>query len=171
MAVRDDNLAHGNQADADHDREIPEVDLLSPLTMRGVRLPNRIVMSPMCQYCATEGLADDWHLVHLGSRAVGGVGLIVVEATAVTRDGRISPADLGIWGEEHVEPLARIARFVRRMGKVAGSYVCADGPSGTFTIDGLESVERAIGARIVASHPSCSVQSLDIAGFSLQSVD
>jgi 2,4-dienoyl-CoA reductase-like NADH-dependent reductase (Old Yellow Enzyme family) len=124
LAARDENPrdihAPGNRADADHDREIPEVDLLSPLTIRGVRLPNRIVMSPMCQYCATEGLADDWHLVHLGSRAVGGVGLIVVEATAVTRDGRITPADLGIWGEEHVEPLARIARFVDRMGKVPG---------------------------------------------------
>jgi 2,4-dienoyl-CoA reductase-like NADH-dependent reductase (Old Yellow Enzyme family) len=126
VAARDENLttttaaSPGNQADAAHDREVPEVDLFSPLELRGVRLPNRIVMSPMCQYCAHEGLADDWHLVHLGGRAAGGVGLIVVEATAVTRDGRISPGDLGIWGEEHVEPLARIARFVRRMGKVAG---------------------------------------------------
>ena len=65
---------HGCTADADHDREVPEIDLLSPLTIRGVTFRNRIVMSPMCQYCAEEGLADDWHLVHLGSRAVGGVG-------------------------------------------------------------------------------------------------
>jgi 2,4-dienoyl-CoA reductase-like NADH-dependent reductase (Old Yellow Enzyme family) len=74
----------------------------------------------MCQYSAEEGLANDWHLVNLGSRAVGGVALAMVEATAVTRDGRISPADLGIWGDEHVEPLARIARFVSSQGTVAG---------------------------------------------------
>jgi 2,4-dienoyl-CoA reductase-like NADH-dependent reductase (Old Yellow Enzyme family) len=95
-------------------------DLLSPLTIRGVTLRNRIVMSPMCQYSAEEGLANDWHLVHLGSRAVGGTALNFVEATAVTRDGRISPADMGIWGEEHVEPLARIARFVQAQGAVPG---------------------------------------------------
>ena len=112
--------AHGCQADADHDRELPEVDLLSPLKLRGVMLRNRIVMSPMCQYSAEEGLADDWHLVHLGSRAAGGAALIFVEATAVTRDGRISPGDMGIWGEQHIEPLARIARFVHSQGAVAG---------------------------------------------------
>src|SRR5947209_12048513 len=95
-------------------------DLLRPLTIRGVTLRNGIVMSPMCQYSAEEGLASDWHLVHLGSRAVGGVALVVVEATAITRDGRISPGDMGIWGEQHVEPLARIARFVHSQGAVAG---------------------------------------------------
>lgn len=94
--------------------------LLGPLTIRGVTFRNRIVMSPMCQYSAEEGLCNDWHLVHLGSRAVGGAALIVVEATGVTRDGRISPADLGIWSDEHVEPLARIARFVQSQGAVAG---------------------------------------------------
>lgn len=76
-------------------------------------------MSPMCQYSAEEGMCNDWHLVHLGSRAVGGAGLIVVEATGVTRDGRISPADLGIWSDAHVEPLARVARFVHEQGAVA----------------------------------------------------
>ncbi len=110
----------GCRAEADHDREVPEVDLLSPLTMRGVTFRNRIVMSPMCQYSAEEGLASDWHLVHLGSRAVGGAALVIVEATAVTRDGRISPGDMGIWSDEHVEPLARIARFVHSQGAVAG---------------------------------------------------
>src|SRR5947209_3136784 len=95
-------------------------DLLRPLTIRGVTFRNRIVMSPMCQYSAEEGLATDWHLVHLGSRAVGGVALVMVEATAVTRDGRISPADMGIWSDAHVEPLARIARFVHAQGAVAG---------------------------------------------------
>jgi len=74
----------------------------------------------MCQYLAAEGLASDWHLVHLGSRAVGGVALVMVEATAVTRDGRITPGDLGIWGEQHVEPLARVARFVHSQGAIAG---------------------------------------------------
>jgi 2,4-dienoyl-CoA reductase-like NADH-dependent reductase (Old Yellow Enzyme family) len=112
--------ASGCPSAADHDREIPETDLLSPLTIRGVTLRNRIVMSPMCQYIAKEGLADDWHLVHLGSRAAGGVALVMVEATAVSRDGRITPGDLGIWSEEHVEPLARIARFVESQGAVAG---------------------------------------------------
>jgi len=115
-----DGAVHGCRSGTDHDREVPEVDLLSPLTIRGVTFRNRIVMSPMCQYSATDGLADDWHLVHLGSRAVGGVGLVVVEATAVTPEGRITPGDLGIWGEQHVEPLARIARFVRRQGAVVG---------------------------------------------------
>ncbi|HEY3568253.1 MAG TPA: NADH:flavin oxidoreductase/NADH oxidase [Thermoanaerobaculia bacterium] len=94
--------------------------LLTPLTLRGVTLRNRIVMSPMCQYSAEEGMCNDWHLVHLGSRAVGGAALIVVEATGVTRDGRISPADLGIWSDAHVEPLARVARFVHEQGAVAG---------------------------------------------------
>ncbi|HEV3163897.1 MAG TPA: NADH:flavin oxidoreductase/NADH oxidase [Isosphaeraceae bacterium] len=112
--------SHGCPADADHDREVPEADLLSPLAIRGVTFRNRIVMSPMCQYCAHEGLADDWHLVHLGSRAVGGVALVMVEATAVTRDGRITPGDMGIWDDKHVEPLARIARFVHSQGAVAG---------------------------------------------------
>src|SRR5215831_4883955 len=111
---------HDFPAGCDHDREVPEIDLLSPLTIRGVTLRNRIVMSPMCQYVAEEGLASDWHLVHLGSRAVGGAALVMVEATAVTPDGRITAGDMGIWGEQHVEPLARIARFVHSQGAVAG---------------------------------------------------
>ena len=112
--------AHGCTSGTDHDREVPETDLLSPLTIRGVTLRNRIGMAPMCQYVAVDGLASDWHLVHLGSRAVGGVGLVIVEATAVTSQGRITAGDLGIWGEQHIEPLARIARFVHSQGAVAG---------------------------------------------------
>ncbi|MBV8899756.1 MAG: NADH:flavin oxidoreductase/NADH oxidase, partial [Verrucomicrobia bacterium] len=108
------------RATATHDQEVPEIDLFSPLTIRGVTFRNRIVMSPMCQYSARDGFADDWHLVHLGSRAAGGVALVVVEATAVTPDGRITPGDLGIWDDQHIEPLARIARFVHRQGAVAG---------------------------------------------------
>src|SRR5512140_1082923 len=121
----------GGQADATHDREVPEVDLLSPLTIRGITFRNRIAMSPMCQYSADEGLANDWHFVHLGSRAVGGVALVMVEATAVTRDGRISPADMGIWSDRHVEPLARIARFVHSQGAVAGIQLAHAGRKGS----------------------------------------
>jgi 2,4-dienoyl-CoA reductase-like NADH-dependent reductase (Old Yellow Enzyme family) len=114
------NQSQGCPADADHDREVPESDLLSPLTIRGVTFRNRIVMSPMCQYVAQDGFADDWHLVHLGSRAAGGVALVFVEATAVTAAGRITNGDMGIWSDAHIEPLARIARFVRSQGAVAG---------------------------------------------------
>src|SRR5260370_32694953 len=89
--------ARAGQAGTDHDREVPEIDLLSPLTIRGVSFRNRIAMSPMCQYSAQDGFANDWHLVHLGSRAVGGAALTMVEATAVTAEGRISPGDVGIW--------------------------------------------------------------------------
>jgi 2,4-dienoyl-CoA reductase-like NADH-dependent reductase (Old Yellow Enzyme family) len=108
--------SHGCLAGAEHDRDIPEIDLLSPVTLRGVTLRNRIAMSPMCQYSAVEGMANDWHLVHLGSRAAGGMSLVMVEATAVTRDGRISPGDMGIWSDEHIAPLARIAKFVESQG-------------------------------------------------------
>lgn len=108
------------RADSLHDQEVPEIDLTSPLTIRGVTLRNRIVMSPMCQYSAEDGFANDWHLVHLGSRAAGGVALVMVEATAVTAEGRITPGDMGIWSDDHTEPLARIARFVHSQGAVAG---------------------------------------------------
>src|SRR5262249_35663683 len=107
-------------AGTDHDREVPEVDLLTPLTIRGVTFRNRIAMSPMCQYSSEDGLANDWHLVHLGSRAVGGVGLVIVEAAAGSAEGPITPRGVGSWGEKHVEPLARISRFVRSRGAVAG---------------------------------------------------
>jgi 2,4-dienoyl-CoA reductase-like NADH-dependent reductase (Old Yellow Enzyme family) len=94
--------------------------LFSPLTLRGVTLRNRIGVSPMCQYSSTDGLADEWHLVHLGSRAVGGAGLVMTEATAVEARGRISPQDLGLWKDEQIEPLARVTRFLRAQGAVAG---------------------------------------------------
>jgi 2,4-dienoyl-CoA reductase-like NADH-dependent reductase (Old Yellow Enzyme family) len=108
------------RAGTDHDREVPEIDLLSPVRIRGVDFRNRIVMSPMCEYSAQDGFANDWHLVHLGSRAAGGTALVMVEATAVTAEGRITPADVGIWKDEHIEPLARIVRFVHSQGAVAG---------------------------------------------------
>src|ERR1700693_5041348 len=108
------------RTEANHDREVPEIDLLSPLTIRNVTFRNRIVMSPMCQYSAREGLANEWHFVHLGSRAAGGVALVMVEATAVTAEGRITAGDLGIWQDEHIEALARIAGFVHSPGVGAG---------------------------------------------------
>ena len=111
----------GALRESEHDRKVPEIDLLSPLSIRGVTFRNRIVMSPMCQYSATDGMANDWHLVHLGSRAAGGVALVMVEATAVTPEGRITPGDMGIWDDRHVEPLARIARFVDSQGRSRAS--------------------------------------------------
>jgi 2,4-dienoyl-CoA reductase-like NADH-dependent reductase (Old Yellow Enzyme family) len=96
------------------------INLFQPFTIRGVTLKNRIAVSPMCQYSSVDGMADDWHLVHLGSRAVGGAGLIFVEASAVTAEGRITPGDMGIWNDRQIEPLARIASFVHRMGGVPG---------------------------------------------------
>lgn len=112
--------ASGCVSDADHDRNVPEIDLLTPLTIRGVTLRNRIVMSPMCQYCAVDGMPDDWHLVHLGSRAVGGAALVFTEATAVTPDGRISPGDTGLWNDAQQAAWTRIAAFIHRMDAVAG---------------------------------------------------
>ncbi|MCY1081121.1 NADH:flavin oxidoreductase/NADH oxidase [Archangium lansingense] len=94
--------------------------LFTPVSFRGVTLKNRIVVSPMCQYSSEDGFANDWHFVHLGSRAVGGAGLIILEATAVEAIGRISPQDLGIWKDEHIAPLARITRFIHEQGAVAG---------------------------------------------------
>src|ERR1039458_2456294 len=95
-------------------------NLFDPLAIRDVTLPNRIVVSPMCEYSSIDGFANDWHLVHLGSRAVGGAGLVMTEATAVTPEGRISPADLGIWRDDHIEFLSRITRFIHSQGSVAG---------------------------------------------------
>lgn len=90
------------------------------LTVRGVTFPNRLFVSPMCQYSSEDGFANDWHLVHLGSRAVGGAGLVMTEATAVTPEGRISPDDLGLWKDAHIEPLARVVSFITAHGGVAG---------------------------------------------------
>lgn len=102
-------------------------DLFSPLTLRGVTLRNRIGVSPMCMYAAEDGMANDWHLVHLGARAVGGAGLVIAEATAVEPRGRISPADLGIWSDAHIEPLRRAAAFVATHGAVPGIQIAHAG--------------------------------------------
>ena len=92
--------------------------LFTPLTIRGITLVNRIAVSPMCEYSCEDGFANDWHLVHLGSRAVGGAALVIAEATAVEADARITPGDLGIWKSEHIEPLRRIAAFIKSQGSV-----------------------------------------------------
>lgn len=101
--------------------------LFSPLTLRSVTLRNRIVVSPMCEYSSVDGFANDWHVVHLGTRAVGGAGAVLTEAAAVTADGRISPVDLGIYRDEHVEPLARIFRFIEERGAVPGMQLAHAG--------------------------------------------
>lgn len=94
--------------------------LFDEYRLKDVTLRNRIAVSPMCQYSSEDGFPNDWHLVHLGSRAVGGAGLVVVEATAVSPEGRISPADSGIYSDAHVEPFARVAGFLKRHGAVPG---------------------------------------------------
>jgi 2,4-dienoyl-CoA reductase-like NADH-dependent reductase (Old Yellow Enzyme family) len=113
-------MGHGQAGKVVDKNERTMPKLFSPLTIRKVTLRNRIVMSPMCQYTATDGIASDWHLSHLGSRAVGGAGLIIAEATAVTPEGRITPGDLGLWSDDHIAGLARIAGFIHDQGAVAG---------------------------------------------------
>ena len=107
--------------------------LFSPLTIRGIQLKNRIAVSPMCQYSAIDGFANDWHLVHLGSRAVGGAGLVIMEATAVVPEGRISPCDLGLWQDGQVEPLKRIVRFLEQQGCVPAIQLAHAGRKASIT--------------------------------------
>jgi 2,4-dienoyl-CoA reductase-like NADH-dependent reductase (Old Yellow Enzyme family) len=105
--------------------------LFDPITFRDLTLPNRIVVSPMCQYSSTDGFANDWHFVHLATRAVGGAGLVFAEATAVTADGRISPDDLGIWADVHVGALGRIVRFIKGEGSAMGVQLAHAGRKGS----------------------------------------
>jgi len=101
--------------------------LFSPLKIKDVVLKNRITISPMCQYSAVDGFATDWHLVHYGSRATGGAGLIIQEATAVSPEGRISPGDLGLYKPEHVEKLKSITAFIEQQGSVPGIQIAHAG--------------------------------------------
>jgi 2,4-dienoyl-CoA reductase-like NADH-dependent reductase (Old Yellow Enzyme family) len=94
--------------------------LFQPLTIKSVTLRNRIGVSPMCEYSSLDGVATDWHLVHLGARAVGGAGLVIAEASAVSPEGRITPGDAGMWADKHVEPVGRINRFLREHGAAPG---------------------------------------------------
>lgn len=107
--------------------------LFSPFQLRSVAFANRIGVSPMCQYSSQDGFATDWHLVHLGARAQGGAGLVTLEASAVTAEGRISPADLGIWKDDHIPALERIARFIHSQGARAGIQLAHAGRKASMT--------------------------------------
>lgn len=107
--------------------------LFDPLTIRSVQFKNRIVVSPMCEYSSQDGFANDWHLVHLGSRAVGGAGLVITEATAVSPEGRITPDDLGIWKDEHIEFLKRITAFITAQGALPGIQLAHAGRKASHT--------------------------------------
>jgi len=105
--------------------------LFTPIDLRGVRAKNRIFVSPMCQYSAVDGVPNDWHLVHLGARAIGGAGLVMTEATAVNPEGRISPHDVGLWNDEQQAAFARIAAFIQAQGAVAGMQLAHAGRKGS----------------------------------------
>ncbi|TKC12540.1 NADH:flavin oxidoreductase/NADH oxidase [Pedobacter polaris] len=106
--------------------------LFSPLKIKNIELKNRIVVSPMCEYSATDGFPNNWHLVHLGSRAVGGAGLIITEATAVSPEGRISIADLGLWKDEQIEKFKEIVDFIHQNDSVAGIQLAHAGRKASF---------------------------------------
>lgn len=122
--------------------------LFQPLTLKGVTLRNRIAVSPMCQYSAHEGHPNDWHLVHLGSRAVGGAALVIAEATAVAPEGRISPGDTGLWSDGHIEPFVRIVRFLKEHGAVPALQIAHAGrkASANRPWEGDDHLEPAEGA-------------------------
>jgi 2,4-dienoyl-CoA reductase-like NADH-dependent reductase (Old Yellow Enzyme family) len=105
--------------------------LFEPLPLRALTFANRILVSPMCQYSSVDGFSNDWHFVHLGSRAVGGPALVFTEASAVTPDGRISPRDLGVYRDDHVNGLARIADFIHTQGTLAGMQLAHAGRKGS----------------------------------------
>jgi len=110
---------------------LSSVNLFTPLKIRDITLRNRIAVSPMCQYSCDDGFATDWHLVHLGSRAVGGAGAVMAEATGVTARGRITPGDLGIYHDQHIEMLSRIAAFIKQHGAVPGIQIAHAGRKGS----------------------------------------
>ncbi len=122
--------------------------LFEPLRIRNIELKNRMVVSPMCEYSSTDGFANDWHLVHLGSRAVGGAGLIITEAAAVSPEGRITPSDLGIWKDEHISNLKRINEFIISQGSVPGIQLAHAGRKASHhrPWDGGKSLTAAEGA-------------------------
>lgn len=120
MSVRSTQTTSPLAPSEPQDQQANPIPLFQPFALRDITLRNRIVVSPMCQYSSTDGFATDWHLVHLGSRAVGGAALVMSEATAVEARGRISPQDLGIYHDAHVEMLARITAFIKEQGAVPG---------------------------------------------------
>src|SRR5439155_25851986 len=111
----------GRQLTTDnYNPQLTMAGLFDPLAIRDLKFANRVFVSPMCQYSSRDGFANDWHFVHLGSRAVGGAGLVLTEATAVLPEGRISSEDLGIWSDEHTEMLGRIVSFIHEQGSIVG---------------------------------------------------
>jgi 2,4-dienoyl-CoA reductase-like NADH-dependent reductase (Old Yellow Enzyme family) len=128
--------------------------LFETLKLRGVQLTNRIAVSPMCQYSCEDGMANDWHFVHLASRAVGGAALVIAEATAVAPEGRISPRDLGLWSDRHAEPLERIVHFIHEQGSLAGIQIAHAGRKASthvpWTGRGRVSESEGGWARVVA---------------------
>lgn len=107
--------------------------LFKPLQIRNIKFKNRIVVSPMCMYSSSDGFSNNWHLVHLGTRAVGGAGLVFTEATAVSPEGRISPDDLGIWKDEHIQGLKEIVQFLKKQGSVPGIQLAHAGRKASTT--------------------------------------
>src|SRR5262249_56336046 len=105
--------------------------LFDSFTIRDLEFSNRVFVSPMCEYSSVDGYANDWHFVHLGSRAVGGAGLVLTEATAVLPEGRISPQDLGIWEDEHVDFLKRVVSFIHEQSSAAGMQLAPARPQAT----------------------------------------
>jgi 2,4-dienoyl-CoA reductase-like NADH-dependent reductase (Old Yellow Enzyme family) len=112
----------------------PTNHLFAPLKLRSLTLPNRIVVSPMCEYSSIDGFASDWHFVHLGSRAIGGAALIITEANAVSPEGRISPSDLGIWKDDHIPQLKRITDFLHEHGAYAGTQLAHAGRKASMSV-------------------------------------
>jgi len=148
-------------------------DLLSPLIIKNVKLKNRIAISPMCQYSAEDGFATDWHLVHYGSRAVGGASLIIQEATAVSAEGRISPGDLGLYKEEHMQKLRNVTSFIHQHGAVAGIQLAHAGRKAGCSVawkGGKQLKENEGGwttlapSEVAFNHDDNTSQELDAAG-------
>src|SRR5262245_49534754 len=130
--------------------------LFEPIEIRSILFKNRIFVSPMCQYSSQDGMPGDWHLVHLGSRAVGGAGLVIVEASAVTPEGRISPSDSGIWSDAHAGAFQRITSFVRAQGAAIGIQLAHAGRKASTDITwrgGKPLSKEAGGWRPVAPSP------------------
>ena len=121
--------------------------LFSPLKIKNIEFKNRIVVSPMCEYSSEDGFATDWHLVQLGSRAVGGAALVITEATAVSPEGRISYGDLGIYKDEHITKLKQITDFIHQHGAFAGTQLAHAGRKASHEIPWKG------GAQIPVDHP------------------
>jgi 2,4-dienoyl-CoA reductase-like NADH-dependent reductase (Old Yellow Enzyme family) len=137
--------------------------LLSPVTLRGVTARNRVLISPMCQYASgPDGRATDYHVVHLGKFAVGGAGIVMAEATSITPEGRISPWDLGLWDDGQIEPLARVARFIRARGAVPAIQLAHAGrkAAGRSGAQGGAALDAQDAARGFAPWPAISASAL-----------